>query len=660
MPCAAASLAILVAYAVLRSAPAPSEHPRDALAVPTEKDLVRGYARVAALRSGRTNTPSGNSTETERWVKGTVTTATGDVIDRAEVCLVSQPGHRDPGVRCTRTGASGAFRLLAGAGKEVLTAAARQHSTQSRTVPASGDLPPFDFILNAEQPPNVSGIVVDASGGPVSGAAVFVQRRGIADPVASTWSDANGRFRTFVAPGGVTLTAQAESYAPAMARIDAPAESITLVVAAGSTLMGEVVDDGTDEPVAAVLVSASAGSALHGATIEVTTDQAGRFQMTGLHAGTYELTATAQRWGGGASSVTLGVADISEGVQLRVRPATTLSAVIRVSGKACASGRLDLQGPANLGASTEDNGELTIGGVLPGLYKADVYCPGSIGWSGELEVGTEPLLKTWDLNAGSVVSGRVERANGEPLAGAHVGIVARASGEIQRRSTSVGCVSDEAGNFECGGLAPGDYTIRLGRDPVSDPPAIVVTSDGASAAPLVLRARPMATILAQMEGAQPARLGTFEVLARAANEFPVSAGVAPDGHARFDLPLGQYAVYLGPTSGVPRDVRQVVLSADGETVEVRVPVPELLEISGVVLDEAGFPVPDEWVFAESTAIEGTGQPLGAPALTSERGEFTVQDVIPGAYRILTDRSRTHRTQEAVQAGARDVVLRLPE
>lgn len=34
--------------------------------------------------------------------------------------------------------------------------------------------------------------------------------------------------------------------------------------------------------------------------------------------------------------------------------------------------------------------------------------------------------------------------------------------------------------------------------------------------------------------------------------------------------------------------------------------------------------------------------------------------IPGAYRILTDRSRLHGALEAIQAGTRDVVLRLPE
>lgn len=661
IPSFAAAAAALVGYADLRRAPLDSGHRQDTLALATNQVPARAHARltgVDARRSAAGTTSSGASVD--RWIEGTVRTREGRAIPDADVCIIEAAGHFGAALHCTRANASGEYRLLAGVVEETLIASAPQHSSEMHTVHPSRDFPPFDFILQGEQQPNVMGVVLDASGGPVSGAAVLVRRNGGPEIVASTWSDENGGFRTFVAPGSITLSAQAESYAPARVQIDAPAESLTLVLAAGSRLEGEVVDDATEQPVADVLVAATAQSGLHGATFEVSTDVAGHFQFTGLHAAKYELTAMAERWVGEPSTVTLGVAETSNGVQLRVRPATTVSAVIRGGGQACARGQLQLQGPADLGGSSKGDGKVIVAGVVAGVYAARVSCPGSVSWSGELAVGLDPVMREWDLAPGAALRGRVERANGKPLPAAHVMVVPRDRSESGRPVAGVECVSDEAGEFECGGIAPGEYQIQLGSSPTFEPPVISIGSGARAPELVVLRAQSTATILAHIGDGRATRVGTFEVLARAANELPVSAGIGPDGHAHFDLPLGKYAVYLGPTSGVPLEARQVTLSADGERVEVVLPAPELLEISGVVLDAAGVPVPDEWVFAESTAIEATGYPLGTPALSNERGEFTVQDLIPGAYRILTDRSRLHRTLETIHAGARDVVLRLPD
>lgn len=413
----------------------------------------------------------------------------------------------------------------------------------------------------------------------------------------------------------------------------------------------------TDRPLAGVLVSATARSAVHNATVEVATDAAGRFQMTGLHAGEYELTALAPAWAAERTTATLGVAETSEGVRLRARPATVVSAVIRAGGKACAGGQLALHERA---ASADVEGKLTIAGVVPRTYAARASCPGSVAWSGEHQVGTTPVLREWELETGAVVSGRVERANGAPFPGAHVGIVPRRVNDKEPPSPLMECVSDEAGAFECSGVAPGEYTIWIASDPVSPPASITISSGAINPGPIVLRARPAATILAHVGPARSTQVGAFNVLARRALEFPVIAVVEPDGHARFDLPLGEYTVYLGPTSDVPPDARRVVLSADGQRVEVELPRPSLLSISGVAVDAAGMPVPDVWVHAESTAWDAMGAPLGVPTLTNERGEFTVQELIPGSYRIMADRSRSERTRDAVQAGAEDVVLRLAD
>jgi hypothetical protein len=594
---------------------------------------------------------------TSESIRGTVSSSNGSPLVGAEVCLTKSSSGLDTAPACTLSDASGAFRIAASPEGDLLVATAPAHESQVREVTASSTLAALDFVLGPARAASVSGVVVDAAGGPVPGALVLARGRG-SEVVASASSDENGRFGLAVEPGHLTLGARAEAYAPASVEIEAPVDQVTLVLAATSTLMGVVVEDANEQPVADVLVSAYARGALHLTGLHVTTDTEGRFQLTGLHAGPYQLSAGGPEWGGGEATVTVGVAEVSAPIVLRVRAGTTLTGVIRAGGESCPGGGVSLLNKVSLGAEADAKGEVSIRGVVPGEYEVSVRCPHAVTLWDNIEIGAAPVHREWDLDTGATVRGRVERANGEPASASSVRMLPapRSGAENERPGIIVECAAGDGNEFVCKGVEPGRYEFSLGNQAPITVGSIAVTNADREPAPVVLRMPPVASILVQIADGESSRPSSFHVLAQSASAPPLQAEPHPEGRLLRDVPLGSYAVYFGPTSRVPEAAPRAVLNADGEVVRVTLTAPAALDISGVVLDASGSPVPELWLHAESTTLDM--QPLGVPALTNERGEFVLAGLIPGTYDVVNDGAESRRLVSSVSAGSRDLVLQL--
>jgi hypothetical protein len=275
-------------------------------------------------------------------------------------------------------------------------------------------------------------------------------------------------------------------------------------------------------------------------------------------------------------------------------------------------------------------------------------------------VGSEPVHRDWDLQLGSSLRGRVERHDGRPVAGAHIAMATVEAPPTEAGHAGTECVSDDAGSFECDGLPSGEYALSLDGQRVSDPASVMLGGPGESPQPIVLHPAPAATVLVRLDSTRAARAGQFEILARSDAGTTVSAVAESDGSARFDLPFGEYAFYLGPTSTAPKDARRVTLDSAERIVELQLPTPHLLTISGSVVDTLGNPAGDLWVNAESAASDATGIPLGVPTLTNERGEFLIGGLIEGTYNIIVAERQRHVESRPIQAGAEGVSLRLTE
>jgi hypothetical protein len=398
--------------------------------------------------------------------------------------------------------------------------------------------------------------------------------------------------------------------------------------------------------------------ALHFTGLHVATDAEGRFRLTGLHAGPYQLSAGGPQWGGGEATVTVGVAEVSAPIELRVRAGTTLTGVVRAGGEPCAGGGVSLQAAAFLGAETDTQGAVSIRGVVPGQYEVTVHCPHAVTLWEHVEIGAAPVHREWDLDTGATLRGRVERANGDPVAGSSVRMLPapRSGAENERPGVIVECSAGEGNEFVCKGIEPGQYEFWLGSQAPITVGSIAITHTDREPPPVVLRMPPVASILVQVDGAESTRPSSFQVLAQRAAAAPLLAEPHAEGRLLRDVPLGSYAVYFGPTSRVPDAAPRAVLSADGELVRVTLTAPPALDISGVVLDAAGSPVPELWLHAESTTLDR--QPLGVPTLTNERGEFVLAGLIPGTYDLVNDGAESRRLAESVNAGSRNLVLQL--
>ena len=461
-----------------------------------------------------------------------------------------------------------------------------------------------------------------------------------------------------VLPRAMSLNAQAEAYASSRAELEAPAGHVELVLAASSTLVGDVVEDDSGDPVPGVVVSAYALSAAHPAARSVVADHAGHFVVSGLHAGKYELRASGDRWGGGEASVSIALAEASVPIVIRVRAATTLTGVIRVRDEPCASGAVWLRGASFAGVTSDAQGAIEMLGVLPGAYHVTVECSGARVLSEDVVISTEPVHRQWDLDGGVELRGHLERASGKPFrAPLRLLPVSDASTEGDAPKYPVDCAVAATGAFDCRGLEVGRYDFSVGsQDPVAAG-SILIAENGPEPSPVVLRLPPVANILVEVaEAGFPS--GTLQVLARRAGAPPLRAERTAEGHWIRDVPLGTYAIYLGPTSVVPSDAPHVTLDTDGNTARVALAAPAALTISGVAVDAANAPLVERWLHAESSSPAVPGEVAGAAALTNERGEFVLEGLVPGAYEIFN--SESAQRVGAANAGARGVIIRLRE
>jgi protocatechuate 3,4-dioxygenase beta subunit len=553
------------------------------------------------------------------------------------------------------TDSGGAYRIAAIDGPSVLIAMAPAHEQQVRELLPASDQQHLDFVLNLARPSSVSGTVVDAAGGAVPGALVLAHRPGPSGAVAATWSDDSGRFALALDPGAATLEAQAEAYASAQLEVEVPAGALQLVLAVTSTLSGVVVSEATNEPVPGVSVSAFAQSVVPGSVRPALADAAGRFQLTGLHAGTYRLHAAGPQWAGGDVTATLGLAEVSDAMVLKVRPAATLSGVIRARGEPCRAGSVLLTGEVAFGASADAQGEVSIEGVVSGSYDVMVMCPGSVSSHERLEIDA-PVHRQWDLGAGVTVHGRVERASGKPFAGIAVRMTAAAPpGASPALDVPVECVASADAEFACSGLHTGKYQIHLGSPAPIEAGSIVIRAQEPDPPAVVLRMPPVASIAIDVGGST--RPSTFHVLARTSSGPPLRAEPRAEGYLLHDIPLGTYTVYYGPTSRLSATAPSVVLSADAEVAHVTLAAATTLEISGQVLDASGSAVAELWVQAQSADADVSAEVAGAPALTDERGEFVLQGLIPGTYDIMAGAEQRALLTSA-SAGSRGLVLQL--
>jgi protocatechuate 3,4-dioxygenase beta subunit len=224
-------------------------------------------------------------------------------------------------------------------------------------------------------------------------------------------------------------------------------------------------DERSESVMMVAIDSGGSGLPISGSVPPVVTDAEGRFAITGLREGDYDLVA--EGLGGTARAFADKVATGSE-VKLQLANLTSLVGDVTRDGRPVTEFSVELTGPARHARSfRSDDGQFTMRRLDPGTYKLRVR-----GGGGETEMSVEIVAgkKTEVavvLQSQLEVRGRLIDGDGNPVAKAMVLLApAGPPGEvsIQIDSSSAPARSGEDGRFVVGAL-PGSYMLlALGGD----------------------------------------------------------------------------------------------------------------------------------------------------------------------------------------------------
>lgn len=613
-------------------------------------------------------------------IRGTVRDDAGAPIAKARVCAAISswflPSEITDLAICATTDAQGQYRLsdLLAADYEVSAGARTYHPASYEADPQlhrrafplkAGETRTIDLVLRPGGV-EVSGKVLDISGGPIAHAQVSAARGGetLHGPMVET--DAQGAFSLWVDRGPLQITARADGYAPGKAWLEAP-DTRDIILTPESSLAGQVLDAETRQPIENARVMARIGDlAAQRAGVDIT-DAQGRFRIEHLEPGRYQLRATTEhRYGVSDGSTLVGLGQHVEGVIVLVYPAHQIIGQVLVAETKqptddCMVILEDPRRDQAFRMRSDGAGRQVADGVMAGEYRVALRCDRYHGHDEYPRVVVKDADITnavWEVDGGATIRGKVLTHAREPVDDAEIFARGGGTGRVLPFWSSSRSHAD--GSFELTGLLTGSYEIHVRSDRGVEPTKGYTVEVPAGVAQvehdLVLEAG--GALLGHVVDAKgkPVRDVEIELVSVGGMRFAapsVKSDAKGDFHAE-GLRAGAYQVTAMRAGyqtlrkpGTNDDVRQ------GERVEIRVgeiTTTQLIvesddgAISGVVLDPAGKPVPDAFVsnVRESDAAGAQGSSVGEtrdwwgddkPALTTTEGRFTLENLAPGRYTL---------------------------
>jgi RNA polymerase sigma-70 factor (ECF subfamily) len=521
----------------------------------------------------------------------------------------------------------------------------------------------------------LTGIVTDATGGPIAGARIDAARFRLntkaGRAVAVAFSDPAGRYKLTLGGGAIFVAASHPEYAAQTRYIDLGASGATanFALVPGGVIEGVVRDSQTKQPVAGAAVRArndsSALELAEGNERVVKTDGAGKFRFAGLRPASYDLFA---REGARSSrapvGVGLGVAEQQTDIVVLIGATATLRGkVVDESGAPASNVTVRASAGGESDAAISDAaGAFVFEGLSPGRWAFRGTSERYIS-DGQAIV---PLKKT-DID-GVVV--RVRRGLGvaghvEPRQVCDVEISKTERDDAFPRHDSMTTSAD--GNFHFAPFGPGKATL-VARCPNGDQGKIDVTiagDGGESVVPVApggsMEGRVVDTSGKPVEGVMVTAESVDDVTTF--ENGVVSSGfktITSTGGAFEIRGLGAASYRLGVLErGQPVKTKKAVklaLSAGQHATGVELVMERSTgTIRGTVTGPDGAPIEDAWVAAHQTIANqfealnasddntprrsmfrnhGTGGSDVPPVLTDARGHFALTNLLQGKYQVV--------------------------
>ncbi|MFY0571790.1 MSCRAMM family protein [Archangium lansingense] len=432
-----------------------------------------------------------------------------------------------------------------------------------------------------------SGRVIDEHGAPVPGALITVVFAGHSR-FFDTLADANGYWRIGPLPDGdQVLVFTRAGFIPESTRVREDSHDMKQTLQRPLRLVGRVVHG--DQPVAGVRVHAEGRYGAH----DTTTDARGRFTFEGLRPKGYRVSATHA----GLDAVVLsGFGSGEDASELLLR----LGSGVRVTGRVRDPAGHSIPGATIrvwpledgqwMGGSTVEtrtaaDGTYVLGPLTAGDHSFRVDAERYVSQT-ELELRLSGHTEQdFVLENAVVVEGRVVGPDGEPLAGAELSLLDPDNGWVRATERS-----SEDGTFLLTPPEPRTYSLLARHDEFfSATQSVLAPSSGLQ---VVLSAG--AWLAVELVDETGAPVWGARVWLLLSNAVPDKRAVT-DEQGRFSfkgLKAGKYslAVWVGEGSLARRLWRDVEVRGT-EPVRLRLQLEEGLPLSGLVVDDAGRPVP---------------------------------------------------------------------
>jgi protocatechuate 3,4-dioxygenase beta subunit len=497
-----------------------------------------------------------------------------------------------------------------------------------REIALAGRFPGLGFRLQPEA--TLAGWVSDETGKPVPGA--VLEARPEADPtrvepLQRVEGDTQGRFELRgLPPGSYALSARAALHELAvLPKVRAPssADGLQVVLVRTSALRGEVRT--SDGSLAANATVTAAGSGLWPPR-SLQTDAQGKFELSPLPAGIYELRA---KLGGAVSAPAEGVVlepAAASFVTLSLVPGADLRGRVldAATGMALPGAEVvvveDALSAVPARTQSDAKGEFVVAGLRPLVHRVWARAAGYVSISGQaLEPGVRAHALSL-LRAGSV-SGRIVDEQGEPVTGA----------EVELSGTTL-----DGSPLR---VAASAQWLAAGSRP---PPA--GDNLGITEGPI-----PKVPLIALPQGA-PGALDTDPVTGAGGFVSDASGGFRIDGVAPGRLQVvARHAHFAPGRSGLQ------TLAPGGTLGDVRVVLGRGVDLRGRVLDPRGFPAAGVRV---QLMLEG--EPSARVTLSSADGGFAFPAVQGNAVLSAhpTGSPAVRETLVLDGSGPREVLLTL--
>jgi hypothetical protein len=367
----------------------------------------------------------------------------------------------------------------------MLLARAPGFAMSSETVALDAEIRTPEIILRLQPEAIVEGVVVDASDRPVPGALILIGPLDDLynlDQLAAAYANDKGAFRL---PGLSTdttvISAYRSDYAPGSANValqPGKVASVRIVLTAGGIVAGMVTADGWALPDAAVTLSAP--GELAQSMRNTRSDSSGRFQFTGVPAGSMALSAFypyPRGEEGGRTRRAIRAIIVQNGRTTRVDVDFQTHAAV-LEGVAVCDGAPADDGSVTVWSGLDESREFRSGHIESGSFRVESLAPGpaqievTAFFPGRTDLArqkrlavdlseNEPARVTVDFGQGARLTGQLVGLSGtlDAFVDVFEGVVELPTTELPYDRLIWPGTPDANGVFSACGFDAGTYTV---------------------------------------------------------------------------------------------------------------------------------------------------------------------------------------------------------